>query len=149
MADKLDDLVAMLEEGKVDGALELYAYKEGPTVGRMFPDYRQQEADYFRQTGIFPIFHSLVLRPEATEGRPQLIPSLLEAFRASVGAAHEHASAEELSELEWEESVVGDPYAPGLGESEQRAFDLLNWALVQEGLLSRAFSADEFFYSGV
>ena len=38
-----------------------------PNVGRLFPDYKQEEQAYYKKTGIFPIMHVLGIRREIVE----------------------------------------------------------------------------------
>lgn len=139
-------LVEMLEQGQVDGALERYLYKSGPLVQRVFADYHAAEAEHFRRSGIFPIYHTLVLRPEVIDGRAWILESLLEAFRESRGWATEFMSDWEQREWDWLQSVLDDdPYAYRLGESERRSFAYMNESLIREGALEMLFDPDEFF----
>lgn len=139
-------LPKMLQEGEIDGALELYLFEEGPVVKRVFPDFRAQEADYYRRTGVFPVYHTLVLRPEAVEGNPWAYQSLIDAFRASRRLARDFMTEEEADEATWVESVLDeDPYAYRLGSSERKALEQLNQSLVREGLLSAPVDIDGLF----
>jgi 4,5-dihydroxyphthalate decarboxylase len=141
-----DVLPKMLQEGALDGALELYLFEEGPVVERVFPDYRDQEAAYYRTTGVFPIYHTIVLRAEAVEGSPWVYGSLIEAFRVSRRLAHEFMTEEEADEATWLESVLDeDPYAFRLGASELKALGQLNQSLVREGLLSKPVDIEGLF----
>ncbi|MBM2811387.1 MAG: 4,5-dihydroxyphthalate decarboxylase [Chloroflexi bacterium] len=139
-------LVELLEEGSVDGAVELYLYKEGPVVRRLFSDFHDVEAASFRRHHIFPIYHTIVLRPEVLEGRPWIAESLMEAFRESRRLASSFMTPEERAEADWQASVLeDDPYAYRLGESEVRSFNRMNQYLVREGLLSCPLEAEAFF----
>jgi 4,5-dihydroxyphthalate decarboxylase len=141
-----DVLPKMLQEGAIDGALELYLFEEGPVVQRVFPDFRSQEAAYYRATGVFPVYHTLVLRPEAVDGNPWVYQSLIEAFRAARRMANEFMTEEEADEATWLESVLDeDPYAYKLGSSERKALDQLNQSMVREGLLRAPVDIDGLF----
>ncbi len=56
----------MLAEGEIDALLhpDIIApiLAKDPRVGRLFPDYKQEEVAYYKKTGIFPIMHVLGLK---------------------------------------------------------------------------------------
>jgi 4,5-dihydroxyphthalate decarboxylase len=52
-------------------------------VKRLIPDYRAQEREYFRKTGIFPIMHVVVMRRDAYEANRWIARNLVEAFEKS------------------------------------------------------------------
>lgn len=77
-------LARMLAEGDIDALHtarmpSTYAGGEGP-VRRLFPDYKAVERQYFRDTGIFPIMHTVVLRREVYEANRWVAQSLTKAF---------------------------------------------------------------------
>jgi len=51
-----------------------------PDIVRLFPDFQKAEEDYFRQTGIFPIMHVIVIRTEVLEHYPWVAMNLFKAF---------------------------------------------------------------------
>jgi 4,5-dihydroxyphthalate decarboxylase len=76
-------LSGMLATGEIDA---LYtprtprSFAEGnPKVARLFPDFRTAETRYWRDTGIFPIMHVLVVRADVYRRDRWIARSLLEA----------------------------------------------------------------------
>ncbi len=54
-----------------------------PRTRRLFRDYRSEEQNYFRKTGIFPTSHIVTLKQEFVDRHPQAPVALLKAFRKS------------------------------------------------------------------
>ncbi|HAJ23031.1 MAG TPA: 4,5-dihydroxyphthalate decarboxylase [Rhodospirillaceae bacterium] len=77
----------MLASGEIDALISARApscfLKGAPNVGRMFPDYRAAEQDYFRNTGIFPIMHIIGVRRSIYEKHPWVAVNLYKAFLES------------------------------------------------------------------
>jgi 4,5-dihydroxyphthalate decarboxylase len=77
-------LSAMLEEGELDAMFSARApscFTRGATnVGRLFPDYRSVEKEYYRNTGMFPIMHLIGIKRDIAERHPWLPASLYKAF---------------------------------------------------------------------
>jgi 4,5-dihydroxyphthalate decarboxylase len=72
--DEGASLEEMLATGEIDALLSpdlLRPLAAGdPRVGRLFPDYKQEEIAFYRRTGIFPIMHVVGLRQELVERHP-------------------------------------------------------------------------------
>lgn len=77
-------LSGALESGELDavfGARAPSCFMRGaPNVGRLFPDYRAVEKEYYKKTGMFPIMHLIGLKREIAERHPWLPASLYKAF---------------------------------------------------------------------
>src|SRR5207244_7388990 len=74
----------MLLEGEVDAMIAPNVTRmigEGdPRVARLFPNYRELEADYYRRTGFFPIMHVTTVPSEIVARHPWVVESLVLAF---------------------------------------------------------------------
>jgi 4,5-dihydroxyphthalate decarboxylase len=80
-------LSKMLLDGEIDA---LYTarmpssfLKGGGKVRRLFEDYEPVERNYFRETGIFPIMHTVALRRDVYEAHPWIAQSMMKALVAS------------------------------------------------------------------
>lgn len=81
-ADKT--LSGALESGELDAVFSARApscfMRGAPNVGRLFPDYRAVEKEYYKKTGMFPIMHLIGLKREIADRHPWLPASLYKAF---------------------------------------------------------------------
>jgi 4,5-dihydroxyphthalate decarboxylase len=77
-------LSQMLAAGEIDGLISARApscfLAGAPNVGRLFPNYPEAEAAYFKKTGIFPIMHAIGIRRSLVETHPWLAVSVYKAF---------------------------------------------------------------------
>jgi 4,5-dihydroxyphthalate decarboxylase len=74
----------MLVSGEIDAVLSAAppsCFEQGHTnIRRLFENYREVEAAYYRQTSIFPIMHVVAIRRELVESHPWIAMSLFKAF---------------------------------------------------------------------
>lgn len=82
VADRtLDD---MLLSGEIDAVLSAHpprcAERSDPRVQRLFEDFMSVEQRYWRDTGVFPIMHTILLSREVYEKDRWIAMNLLEAF---------------------------------------------------------------------
>lgn len=75
-------LSQMLRDGEIDALHSARAPStlDGVHVKRLFPNYREVELDYYRQTKIFPIMHTIAIRREVYEANRWIAMSLFKAF---------------------------------------------------------------------
>ena len=78
-------LSRMLFDGEIDA---LYTARMpssfrtgGGRVRRLFEDYERVERNYFKETGLFPIMHTVALRRDVYEANRWIAQSLMKAFR--------------------------------------------------------------------
>jgi 4,5-dihydroxyphthalate decarboxylase len=89
-----ETLDALLRSGGIDALYSARAPRSfdpaspDSPIRRLFADVRDAEERYARQTGIFPIMHTVVLRREVYERHPWVARSLLDAFTESKRLAY-------------------------------------------------------------
>ncbi len=80
-------LSAMLEAGDIDALYTAHMpscfARRSPNVARLFENYVDVEHDYLRETGIFPIMHTVVIRSDVLDDNPWVARSLMKAFEES------------------------------------------------------------------
>jgi 4,5-dihydroxyphthalate decarboxylase len=74
----------MLVEGDLDAVISARApqrFLDGDTrIRRLFDDPRAVEEAHYRETGIFPIMHTIAVRSEVADAHPWVLGNLLTAF---------------------------------------------------------------------
>jgi 4,5-dihydroxyphthalate decarboxylase len=147
----------MLADGDLDallGARRPNAFGRDPRVRRLFPNYRELERAYYRETGIFPIMHTVVVREEIYRAHPWVAESLYKAFvqakewcltHMRYSSALRYTLPWLLADLEEMEEVFGgDPWPYGL-EANRKTLETLVRYLVEQRLLPRPVSLEEVF----
>jgi 4,5-dihydroxyphthalate decarboxylase len=147
----------MLAEGEIDALLHPDIIepmlKKDPRVGRLFPNYKEEELSYYKQTGIFPIMHVLGIKQELVERHPWIVPNLYQAFEQSKAVAMKRMRNPRLVPLAWyqetweeQEQVLGaDPWQYGLGPQNSKNLETLIGYSHAHGMISRAIPLDELF----
>jgi 4,5-dihydroxyphthalate decarboxylase len=102
-----------------------------PAIRRVFNDTRAVVNDYFRNTGIFPITHTLVISERLLDQNPWIVASLVNAFteaeklcRKSYDYAKRLALPSAVLILEEEEKIFGtNPWGHGLTPDNQKVLE--------------------------
>jgi 4,5-dihydroxyphthalate decarboxylase len=84
----------LLEDGGDNGGIDAIITSHipeplghNPNILRLFPNYREVEAEYFKRTKIFPIMHVLAIKRSIYEKHPFVATSLYNAFVQSKNLA--------------------------------------------------------------
>ena len=126
----------------------------GPRVRRLFADFRQVEADYFKRTGVFPIMHTVVIRRDLLEREPWVARSMYDAFceskrRAMAELAEPVVLAVSLpwqiAEVESTRALMGADYWPYGVEPNRAALETLMRYSCEQHLAERPVPIDSLF----
>ncbi|MGH7088423.1 MAG: hypothetical protein ACREFQ_05940 [Stellaceae bacterium] len=155
-ADKA--LSPMLEAGELDAMLTARApscFNRGAAhVGRLFPDYRAVEREYYRKTKLFPIMHLVGVRKSLVEAHPWLPSSLYKAFvQAKALAMWEVKDINALHvTLPWHEAealdtikLMGEDYWRYGVEENRKDLETLTRYSHDQGLVKRRIPIEELF----
>ena len=148
--------MAALREGRLDmlGVTEtqLPALLADPALKRLFEDYRDVEAEYFRKTRIFPIMHVLAVKKSVLEQNPGVAPALFELFSQAKRQARKWYADIPSMVVAWrqhaldEERAVfaGDPCPFGLDANRDVINTFIEYCEAQ-GICERNLSPEELF----
>ncbi len=151
-------LSGMLESGEVDAVLIHQApdcFVAGSAhIKRLFPDYKSAEIEYYRQTGIHPIMHCVVMRKDVQRSAPWLLGALykeLESARRRVVEALSDTKAFAVmlpllpAYLAETRTIFGNDFWPyGVELNRQTLITLARYAC-EQGLTRRELAPEELF----
>ncbi len=147
----------MLVSGELDAVLHADLIwpitQKHPAVARLWPDYKNEEQNYFRKTGIFPIMHVMGIKREIVEKYPWAPIELFKAFEAAKQLGMERMENPRIAPLAWyreaweeqEELLGADPWEYGLGEQNSKTLATLAGYSHEQGLTKRLLTLDEMF----
>ena len=151
-------LAQMLLDGEIDA---LYTarmpssfIKGGGRVKRLFDDYEQVERNYFRETKMFPIMHTVAIRREVYESNRWIARSLMKALEESQRRTYDdlYETAALKTMLPWLTSHVeqvrremGEDFWPyGFEKNEATLRTFLRYHF-EQGLSKRLLEPQELF----
>jgi 4,5-dihydroxyphthalate decarboxylase len=125
------------------------------TVRRLWPNYREVEADYYRRTGIFPIRHLVVVKDEVLERDREVASQLVRAFEDAKQQAYKYWADHRRSSLAWfgaeqeeERALLGpDPWPYSVEKNRVVIETLLDYGFEQR-LTERRLDINEIFAPG-
>jgi 4,5-dihydroxyphthalate decarboxylase len=151
-------LSRMLHEGKIDALqtarMPSSFLKGDGKVRRLFENYVEVERDYFRQTKIFPIMHTIVIRRDVYEANRWVAQSLMKAFIEAQRRTYEdlQETAALKTMLPWltahvEEArrEMGEDFWPyGFEKNRETLRTFLRYSF-EQGLSKRQLEPEELF----
>ena len=151
-------LGGMLISGEIDAALSAHpplCFDQGhPNVGRLFEDYLDIEMKYVKETGIYPIMHTVAFRREIVEQNPWVAANLFKAFDEARRISVERALACTSSALPlpWGyefvkrmQAVVGKDLMPYGVEANRTTLDAFLQYAFEQGVCHRRLQPEELF----
>ena len=149
---KLDEA---LEAGHIDAMISTYlprgARRGSPSIRRLFANARDTEAEYFRQTKIFPIMHLMVMRRAVYDQERRLAASLTDAFHQAKELAFARFD-EGLYPLPWvnvdfeyARQVIGSNVYPYGVKANLPTLEAATLFSYEQGLTGRKIDISEIF----
>lgn len=122
-------------------------------IARLFPNYKEIEIAYFRQTGIFPIMHVTTIRRDIVERYPWVATNLVKAFEQAKQLAYRRLENPRMTPLAWvrtalEEQweILGkDPWSYGLNPANRNNLATVQRYAFEQGLIRRIVPLEELF----
>src|SRR5579883_1053344 len=125
-----------------------------PRVRRLYPNYTEMDAAYYRRTGHFPIMHMMVMRRDVYERDRSAARRLYDAFLTAKKMAYEllgrtgvlHTSlAFQTAAYEQQRALLGDdPFAYGVAATRHTVEALASY-VYEQGLAPRQVPIEELF----
>ena len=151
-----ETLSAMLERGDIDAMLSprTPSSMASPSVGRLFPDFRAVERDYYAETGHFPIMHTVVMRQDVYEADPWIAMELAKAFveaKADCLAEMEKTNALHTTlpwfhqEFEATKELMGEDFWPYGLEDNRATLETMVEFSYEQGLIGEPLAVDDLF----
>jgi 4,5-dihydroxyphthalate decarboxylase len=151
------DSEAMLAEGELDALLHPDLIKpllaHDPRVGRLFPNYKEEEVAFYKRTGIFPIMHVLGIRQPIIEKYPWVAVNMYRAFQEAKAITMQRMVNPRIVPLAWyreaweeQEVILGpDPWEYGLTEKNKHTLQTLIGFSHEQGLIRQKIPLEELF----
>jgi 4,5-dihydroxyphthalate decarboxylase len=154
--DASSTLSGMLGDGELDALVSPRppsCFEAGhPEVRRLWPDHREEERRFYRDTGLFPIMHLVAVRRTLADRHPWLARNVFNAFSEAKRAAIRDLEQTNFLrvtlpwiELDTVRALMGDDYWPyGLAANRPELESAIRWS-VEEGLSPRSLDPSELF----
>ena len=153
-------LSGMLNDGELDAVISARlpsCYRVNPKVVRLFENFREVEAAYFRKTRIFPIMHMIGIRKTLLDANPWLAVSAYKAFVAAkdIAVQEMRQAGVHMVTLPWvyaevlaAEELLGKDYWSYGVQANRPALEAMTRYSYTQGLAQRQLSPEELFHPG-
>jgi 4,5-dihydroxyphthalate decarboxylase len=124
-------------------------------VRRLFHDYKTEEQNYFRKTGIFPISHVVTLKQEFIDHHPNAPVALLKAFRLARDEAFKRLEGPDpqilvvswiAAAVEEQRALMGEDYWPYNIDHNRTALEAITQFAYEQGLSPEKVDYELFFH---
>lgn len=149
----------LLIEGKIDAVIGPNLLPSisarDPRTRRLFRDYRTEEQNYFKRTGIFPTSHIVTLKQAFVDRHPEAPAALLKAFRKSRDIAFDRleGSDPQVIAYSWiaaavaeQRELMGENYWAYNIENNRTVLDAMTQYAYEQGLSPTRIDYMSFFY---
>lgn len=143
------DLDAMISAREPDAFLE-----GDPRIVRMWPETRALEEAYYRETGVFPIMHVIVIKNEVLDRNPWIATNLYKAFEQAKANTLRHIDSANSSRVPFAwafdavreaKRVFGEDFWPYGMQANHRTLDTFLQYAFEQGVTQRRVAVEELF----
>jgi 4,5-dihydroxyphthalate decarboxylase len=156
------NLSDMLVAGEIDAAMTAAPpacfLKGHPNIGRLFEDHMAVEREYYDETGIFPIMHTIVIKTELLDRNPWLAMNLFSAFDEARKRSVDRAMDMGMSRfpIPWisdiarrSKAMFGNDLWPYGIEPNRKTLDAFLRYAYEQGVCRRPLSVHDIFATNV
>lgn len=147
------NLLAMLKAGEIDAAIGVRG-DDTAELKPLIPDAHQAAAAYFRQTGIFPISHLMVVKDELLDAHPWLAEALFNLFNQAkdvyLGQLNSAGpqTQQDQQAIALQEALGGDPFRYGIVPN-RATLEVFIQCNVEQQIIPQPVSVEEIFPTSV
>ena len=146
----------MLEQGEVDALMIPHppqaVVRGSDKIRRLFSDPKQEELQYFRKNGFYPIMHVVAFKDEVLNQHPWLARGIMEAFEKAKEVCKHYYDDPNWSRLAWgrhlfeeERRLLGeDPWPYGVKRNRANLERFMGYSLDQ-GLIGKKLVVEDLF----
>jgi 4,5-dihydroxyphthalate decarboxylase len=148
----------MLLSGEIDAMLSAHPpssiKQDHPNIGRLFEDFLDVEMKYVKETGIFPIMHTVAFRRDVVERHPWVAMNLFKAFEEAKNrsVARVRAITSTTVPIPWcyefarrtQAAFGDDPWPYGI-EANRRTLDAFLQYAHEQGVCHRRLAPEDLF----
>ena len=148
----------LLENGEIDALMMPHppqpVLRGSDKIRRLFADPKQEELNYFRKNGYYPIMHVLAFRNEILAQHPALARDTIAAFDRAKEVCRHYYDDPNWSRFVWgrhlfeeERKLLGDdPWPNGVKRNRANLERFMSYSLDQ-GLMEKKLDVEELFHS--
>lgn len=143
---KLEDMLVSGEIGAATGV-----QVDAPNVKPLIPNAHEAGFDAFRERGLYPINHTVVVKDDLLEAHPALGPDIFNAFAEAKRVYLERLTGGQIEAPTPSDrlfrrimDVTGDPLPYGI-EPNRGVLEAVIRHSVEQGIIPRAFTVEELF----
>ncbi len=134
-------LGAMLLSGEIDAAIALTGL-DPAMVRTVIPNADQVAADWYHQTGAYPVNHVVCIKTALLQQHPSLGDELMRLFAAAKTAAREPSAEARFAPI-----IGPDPLPYGL-EANRPGIELCLRYAAEQGLVQHVYTPEQLFFTG-
>ena len=147
----------MVAEGELDACIHssiIKPYIQGDKrVARLFPDYKNEEINFYKKTGMFPIMHITGIKKEIVEKYPWVPINMYHALNKAKAMAMQQMVKPRIVPLAWyreaweeQEELLGkDPWEYGLTDQNRKTLKNMSDYSHEQGLIKHNLTVEDLF----